>query len=56
MHLTEALSDKYQSSLKNPNTLTSVVLDCEHIDRIDFTAAQVSNDQSVRINDIKINY
>ncbi|XP_019888316.1 sodium-independent sulfate anion transporter [Ooceraea biroi] len=39
-HLTEALSDKYQSSQKNPNTLTNVVLDCEHIDRIDFTAAQ----------------
>jgi len=56
MHLTEALSDRYQSSLKNPNTLTSVVLDCEHIDRIDFTAAQVSDHESVRINDIKISY
>ncbi|EFN81292.1 sodium-independent sulfate anion transporter [Harpegnathos saltator] len=39
-YLTEVLSKKYQSSLKNPKILMNVVLDCEHIDKIDFTAAQ----------------
>ncbi|XP_032664642.1 sodium-independent sulfate anion transporter-like [Odontomachus brunneus] len=40
IYLTEVLSKKYQSSLKNSRVLTNVVLDCEHIDKIDFTAAQ----------------
>lgn len=42
-YLTKALSHKHHKSSKNLNyTLTNTVLDCEHIDKIDFTAAQVS--------------
>lgn len=41
-YLTETLSDKYQNILKDSNALANVVLDCNHIDKIDFTAAQVS--------------
>ncbi|XP_011265430.1 sodium-independent sulfate anion transporter [Camponotus floridanus] len=39
-YLTKALSNKCHKSLKNLDTLTSVVLDCEHIDKIDFTVVQ----------------
>jgi len=41
-YLTKALSNKRHKSLKNLDTLTNVVLDCEHIDKIDFTVVQVS--------------
>lgn len=41
-YLTKELSDKRHKSLKNLDTLTNIVLDCEHIDKIDFTVAQVS--------------
>ncbi|XP_070163167.1 sodium-independent sulfate anion transporter isoform X3 [Polyergus mexicanus] len=39
-YLTKALSDKRHKSSKNLNILTNIVLDCEHIDKIDFTVAQ----------------
>ncbi|XP_029672275.1 sodium-independent sulfate anion transporter-like [Formica exsecta] len=39
-YLTKVLSDKRHKSSKNLNTLTNIVLDCEHIDKIDFTVAQ----------------
>nr|XP_012230213.1 PREDICTED: sodium-independent sulfate anion transporter-like isoform X1 [Linepithema humile]XP_012230214.1 PREDICTED: sodium-independent sulfate anion transporter-like isoform X1 [Linepithema humile] len=42
-YLTRALYNEYQSSLKSRNNLTTVVLDCEHIDKIDFTAVQGIN-------------
>lgn len=41
-YLTKALSDKRHKSIENLDTLTNVVLDCEYIDKIDFTVAQVS--------------
>ncbi|XP_014476440.1 PREDICTED: sodium-independent sulfate anion transporter-like [Dinoponera quadriceps] len=51
MYLTEVLLKKYQSSLKNPKPFTNVVLDCEHIDKIDFTAAQGINMAMKDFND-----
>lgn len=39
-YLTKALSDKRHKSIENLDTLTNVVLDCEYIDKIDFTVAQ----------------
>ncbi|XP_072760618.1 sodium-independent sulfate anion transporter [Anoplolepis gracilipes] len=42
-YLTKASTDKCHKSSKNLNTLPNVVLDCEHIDKIDFTVAQSIN-------------
>ncbi|XP_015596313.1 sodium-independent sulfate anion transporter isoform X2 [Cephus cinctus] len=42
-HLTEAIAEKHQKSVNNPRAMTNVVLDCKHIDRIDFTAVQGLN-------------